>query len=153
MAVGVLPLQPVAAHAAEPAPVLAPDDAAPRLTTTAPRLEPVGPAEPAPTAPDPAEPEPPSLSPPVDPPRAPAATSAETPTSVPASDAGRVTVGRGDSFWSVAERLVSAGLGRPASDAEVLGSWLALIDANRDRLTDPDDPDLLFPGQVLRLPD
>ena len=59
----------------------------------------------------------------------------------------------GDSFWTVAERLTSDRLGRPASDDEVLEPWLALIEVNRDRLTDPDDPDLLFPGQVLRLPE
>ncbi len=64
-----------------------------------------------------------------------------------------MTVAPGDSFWTVALRLTSARLGRPASDGEVLEPWLALIDANRDRLTDPEDPDLLLPGQVLRLPD
>ena len=62
-------------------------------------------------------------------------------------------MGDGDSFWTVAERLTSARLGRPAGDGEVLEPWLALIEANRDRLTDPGDPDLLFPGQVLRLPE
>jgi nucleoid-associated protein YgaU len=30
--------------------------------------------------------------------------------------------------------------------------WAQLVDANRDRLVDPDDPDLLLPGQVLVLP-
>ena len=59
----------------------------------------------------------------------------------------------GDSFWTVAERLTSARLGRPAGDGEVLEPWLALIEANRDRLTDPGDPYVLFPGPVLRLPE
>ena len=62
-------------------------------------------------------------------------------------------MGAGDSFWTLAHRLTSARLGRPAGDGEVLEPWLALIAVNRDRLTDPDDPDLLFPGQVLRLPE
>ena len=64
-----------------------------------------------------------------------------------------MTVRPGDSFWTIARGVTSTRLGRPAGDGEVLEPWLALIDANRDRLTDPDDPDLLFPGQVLRLPD
>ncbi len=149
LTLGVLPFQPLAAHAAESAPVLAPDEPA----RPAPRLEPE-PAPSAPSAPPPTNgaprlepaaadtvtPEPPAESPPPDhhPP------SPEPP--------GMVTALPGDSFWSVAERLTSARLGRPAGDAEVVEPWLALIDANRDRLTDPDDPDLLFPGQVLRLP-
>jgi nucleoid-associated protein YgaU len=30
--------------------------------------------------------------------------------------------------------------------------WRRLIDANRDRLVDPGNPDLLLPGQELVLP-
>jgi len=63
------------------------------------------------------------------------------------------TVAVGDSFWSIAEHQVTIRLGRTPTDADVLEPWLALIDANRDRLLDPDDPDLLHPGQILRLPD
>ena len=57
-----------------------------------------------------------------------------------------------DSFWSIAEQLVRIQLGRTPADDEVLEPWLALIDANRDRLDDPDNPDLLHPGLVLRIP-
>jgi nucleoid-associated protein YgaU len=63
-----------------------------------------------------------------------------------------ITVAVGDSFWSIAEQLVQHQLGRRPDDGEVLEPWLALIDANRDRLVEPEDPDLLHPGQILRLP-
>jgi nucleoid-associated protein YgaU len=60
---------------------------------------------------------------------------------VPASD--EVVVRPGDSFWSIAEE---------EADGDVVSYWRALIDANRDRLVDPGNPDLLYPEQVLRLP-
>ena len=63
-----------------------------------------------------------------------------------------ITVDVEDSFWSIAQQLVRIQLGRPPADDEVLEPWLALIDANRDRLDDPDNPDLLHPGLVLRIP-
>ena len=58
----------------------------------------------------------------------------------------------GDHFWSIADRVVEAAVGRPPSDAEVDRYWRALITANRDRLAVPDEPDLVYPGQELRLP-
>lgn len=160
LAIGVLPLQPLAAHATESAPVLAPDEAGPPRTTAprleprppataptaAPRLEPVRPTQPPPAAPGPAAPRSPVAEP--EP-----AVLAPGPPPTPPSRPREITVGDGDSFWTVAERLTSDRLGRPASDDEVLEPWLALIEVNRDRLTDPGDPDLLFPGQVLRLPE
>ena len=69
-----------------------------------------------------------------------------------ASEPGSISVAVGDSFWSIAEQLVLNHLGRAPDDDEVLEPWLALIDANRDRLLDPDNPDLIYPGQVLRPP-
>jgi hypothetical protein len=62
-----------------------------------------------------------------------------------AAGAGEERVVRpGDSFWSIAEAEAGAG--------EVAGYWRTLIDENRDRLVDRGNPDLLYPGQVLRLP-
>jgi hypothetical protein len=55
-----------------------------------------------------------------------------------------VVVAPGDSFWSIA---VDETGGR---DVEVF--WRALVGLNRERLVDPSNPDLLYPGQVLRLP-
>jgi hypothetical protein len=62
--------------------------------------------------------------------------------SAPAAD--EVVVAPGDSFWSIA---VDEADGR-----EITTYWRALIEANRDRLVDPSNPDLLYPDQVLRLP-
>ncbi|MBA2279909.1 MAG: LysM peptidoglycan-binding domain-containing protein, partial [Acidimicrobiia bacterium] len=61
------------------------------------------------------------------------------------------TVAAGDSFWSIAERVVESMLGRPPSDPEVDGYWRTLVAANADRLVSP-SPDLIHPGQVFVLP-
>lgn len=87
--------------------------------------------------------------PPAEPAPAPVAPPGPSPTeAVP----GTWTVRPGDHFWSIAHRLVAAELGRPPSEAEVRPRWLTLIELNRDRLVVPGNPDLLRPGQVLRLP-
>ena len=39
------------------------------------------------------------------------------------------------------------------SDRQVIGHWRRLVEANRARLLDPGNPDLLMPGQALILPD
>jgi nucleoid-associated protein YgaU len=54
----------------------------------------------------------------------------------------------GEHFWSIAERVVSD----RGIDVPVGQYWRLLVEANRSRLVDPDDPDLLYPGQVLVLP-
>jgi LysM repeat protein len=61
------------------------------------------------------------------------------------------TVAAGDHFWSIAEQVTG---GSVAGDDErvVRGYWSELIAANRDRLADPGNPDLLFTGDVLVLP-
>lgn len=56
----------------------------------------------------------------------------------------------GDHLWSMAERTLG-GQGE-RGEAEVARYWLRLIEANADRLADPDNPDLIFPGQVLVVP-
>jgi hypothetical protein len=63
---------------------------------------------------------------------------------------GTVEVVAGDSFWTLAGAL--AGSGGTADTAEVTIVWSALIDANRDRLVEPGNPDLLHVGQVLVVP-
>jgi nucleoid-associated protein YgaU len=57
----------------------------------------------------------------------------------------------GDSFWSIATEVVADARGRPPTDAEVAPYWADLVEANRDRLV-TGDPDLVYPGQDLRLP-
>lgn len=62
------------------------------------------------------------------------------------------TVTAGESMWSIAADVLEVELGRPPTDAEIDPRWRALVDANRHRLVDPDDPDLIVPGQVFELP-
>lgn len=85
-----------------------------------------GPEEHAPVAPEPQEAAPPGL--------------------------GAWVVVAGESFWSISEDVVAERLGRPATDREVAAHWQRLIAANRERLVDPANPDLLYPGQELLVP-
>ena len=62
------------------------------------------------------------------------------------------TVRPGDHFWSVAERTLAAAWNRAPSDAETGPYWRDLVAANRPVLKDRDNPDLLFPGQLLTVP-
>lgn len=62
------------------------------------------------------------------------------------------TVEQGDHFWSIAERVLAREWGRPPTDAEVVGYWDRLITANQDRLADPENPDLIYPGQTFAVP-
>ena len=52
----------------------------------------------------------------------------------------------------MAEHVLRDALHREPTDAEVVPYWRELIAANRDRLRDRDNPDLVFPGQVFVLP-
>jgi nucleoid-associated protein YgaU len=76
---------------------------------------------------------------------------APNPGASPGAGAGNVTVAPGDHLWGIAERVLAQRLGRPPTDAEVAPYWSQLIEANRDRLA-TGDPDLIFAGQVFRLP-
>lgn len=62
------------------------------------------------------------------------------------------TVRPGDHLWHVAETTLARAWGRPPTDAEVAPYWTAVVEANRSRLIDPANPDLIRPGQVLSLP-
>lgn len=90
------------------------------------------------------------------PPAAPVPVPVPEPVPVPVAGAarlvGEIAVGPGESFWSISAEVMIEALGRPPSDSEVVGHWKRLIELNRDRLVDPDNPDLLYPGQVLVLP-
>jgi len=63
------------------------------------------------------------------------------------------TVVAGDHFWAIAGRVLGRRLDRPPSASEVAAYWRRLIDANRDRLVHRGNPDLIYPGQVLVLPE
>lgn len=61
-------------------------------------------------------------------------------------------VARGDNFWAIAEAEVSGRLRRPATADEIAPYWHDLIELNRSRLVDPQNPSLLYAGQQLLLP-
>ena len=63
------------------------------------------------------------------------------------------SVAPGDNFWAIAVSVLQHAWHRPPTDAEVVPYWHALIDRNRSRLRDPGNPDLIYPGQVLTIPD
>jgi hypothetical protein len=58
----------------------------------------------------------------------------------------------GEHLWSIARQLLDTGTGPSPADAEVAPYWRQLTEANRDRLADPANPDLLFPGDQLVVP-
>ena len=58
----------------------------------------------------------------------------------------------GESFWSIAADHLADIRGGTATDREIDTLWRQLIDANRDRLVNPEDVDLLLVDQVLVLP-
>ena len=58
----------------------------------------------------------------------------------------------GDSLWSIAEQALVTVWRRAPTEAEVAAYWLEVIEANRAELADPDEPDLIFPGQRFVLP-
>lgn len=63
-----------------------------------------------------------------------------------AESLGEVTVRAGDSLWS----LSAAQLELSASDVDIAAAWPRLYQANRQIIGE--DPNVLLPGQVLRLP-
>lgn len=78
---------------------------------------------------------------------------AATPDASPASTVGgEVTVEEGDNFWRIAETTLETTWGRAPTGSEVSGYWRQLVEANRDRLLPPHDPNLIFPGQRFELP-
>lgn len=67
-------------------------------------------------------------------------------TPVPGRVGAEHTVRPGESLW----RITARRLGQGASSTEVASGWRRLYRANRDRVGD--DPGLLLPGTILRLP-
>jgi hypothetical protein len=70
----------------------------------------------------------------------------------PEPAAGDVIVEPGDSLWSLAEAELVAVHGGAPSDREVADYWRQVVEANRSRLVDPTNADLIYPGQVMVLP-
>ena len=76
----------------------------------------------------------------------------EAPVASTPVDADVWVIESGDHLWRVAEETLTHHAGRPVSDREVDGYWRTLIELNRDVLSDPTNPDLVYPGQVFTLP-
>jgi nucleoid-associated protein YgaU len=134
-------LVPVAVHAAT-GPAEEPFVRAPATgsstATVAPPTTVAPPATPAPTAPVTTAP----------------ATPAPNPALAPSRPAARThVVARGDNLWRIARAEVARVTGHHAPrDAEVAPYWQRLITANRTTLRSG-DPSLIYPGEVVALPD
>ncbi|MCZ7532607.1 MAG: LysM peptidoglycan-binding domain-containing protein [Acidimicrobiia bacterium] len=63
-----------------------------------------------------------------------------------------VTVEAGDNFWKIAKATLETAWGRAPTGSEVSGYWRDLVESNRNRLSPPHDPNLIFPGQRFELP-
>ncbi len=86
---------------------------------------------------------------------------APVPDSVPPASAGSETssaegllrvVGPGENLWAIATSHLAEATGSPPSPTEVTRYWQALIEANRQALPDPDNPDLIYQGIELTMP-
>jgi nucleoid-associated protein YgaU len=71
---------------------------------------------------------------------------------LPAVDPTRWVVEPGDSLWAIAEEVTRRPDGSSSGERAVSRYWQRLIAANRHDLIDPDNPDLLVPGQRLVVP-
>lgn len=67
-------------------------------------------------------------------------------------EAIEVRVRPGDNMWLLAERRLREIRGRAVTDADIAPYWLAVIAANHSRIRSG-DPDLIFPGEVLLMPE
>ncbi len=58
----------------------------------------------------------------------------------------------GDHLWGIADRALSAHLGRAATEDEIDPYWRATVELNRGTFLDEFNPDFVVPGQVIELP-
>lgn len=77
----------------------------------------------------------------------------QAPAPAPAPRPAEVRVAPGDSFWRLAEVAVAHAQGAAPDEDDVARYWRRLVEANRERLVDPGNADLLLPGQVVALPE
>lgn len=85
-------------------------------------------------------------------PLAPGGVASPPTTRVPPAPRQTWVIRPGDNLWSMAELSLARAWHRAPTDSEVDRYWLRLIQANRSRLADPLNPDLIFAGQVFDLP-
>jgi nucleoid-associated protein YgaU len=87
---------------------------------------------------------------PIDPPAA-STDPPPAPTGTATPDPTEVTVRSGDSMWILATRHLEAIRGHSPTEGEVGPYWIRMVEANRHHIRSG-DPDLIFPGEVLKLP-
>jgi hypothetical protein len=75
-----------------------------------------------------------------------------TPQTAVPNEPTEVVVRAGDYMWSLAEQRLTQVLGRGVSDTEIAPYWLQVIGVNLSRIGSG-DPDLIFPGEILLLPE
>ena len=114
---------------------------------------PAAPVEPAPAPDDPSQPPTPGASDdPSQPPTPGAGAPMLRPAAVTDADVVHHVVAPGEHLWAIASDRLDDAWGRPATDAEIVPYWRAVIDANRDRLIVANEPDHIMAGQVFLLP-
>jgi hypothetical protein len=122
-----------------------------RTTDPSPAIEPPGaPSTHRPAATEPVDAEPAAPNPDT---TGPGAAPGIDPATTGGTGPSRHRVEHGDNLWSIAEAVVTAYDGGEPDQRTIAAYWLRLIERNRANLADPDDPDLLFCGQWLDLPD
>ena len=62
------------------------------------------------------------------------------------------TIRAGDHLWGLAAAALAENWSTPPTDAEVSDYLALVVEQNRATLAVPDDPDLVFPGQVFVRP-
>jgi hypothetical protein len=84
----------------------------------------------------------------------PAATPTPAPASGdgPATPTGMWTIQTGENLWTIAHDVLVDRTGVQPDDDLLRAYWSSLVTANHDVLAHPDNPDLVFAGQVLTLP-
>jgi hypothetical protein len=73
-------------------------------------------------------------------------------TTLPADQVTQWRVDAGQHFWSIAEHVLRGAWDRQPTDDEIVPYWKELIEENREALADPENPDLIYPGQVFTVP-
>lgn len=74
------------------------------------------------------------------------------PTEVAPQTVDTVVVEQGDHLWKISARHLLEHLGRKATSAEITPYWVEVIHENLDNLRSG-DPDLVYPGEVVELPE
>lgn len=63
-----------------------------------------------------------------------------------------VTVMEGDHLWKISKRHLEERLAHQPGSGEIAPYWRTVIEENRERLRSG-DPDLIYPGELIHLPD